>query len=146
MTFRVTITPQARGDIDRNSDWWAVHHSVDQALKWSDAIYDQIESLAEFPESHALSVENDDFPYEIRDKLVGLGDAAATGRSSQFKRTGCWFSLCERSRKIDWHRTMSNLMLMLSSSGDLTARFGRGFTWKNLYRTADFAFSLSWRR
>jgi plasmid stabilization system protein ParE len=46
---------------------------VDQALKWSDAIYDQIESLAEFPESHALSVENDDFPYEIRDKLVGLG-------------------------------------------------------------------------
>lgn len=42
-------------------------------MRWSDAIYDQIETLADFPESNALSVENNDFPYEIRDKLVGLG-------------------------------------------------------------------------
>jgi hypothetical protein len=42
-------------------------------VRWSDAIYDQIETLADFPESNALSVENNDFPYEIRDKLVGLG-------------------------------------------------------------------------
>ena len=73
MTFRVIVLPQARGDIDRNADWWAEHHSVEQALRWSDAIYDQIETLADFPESNSLSAENADFPYAIRDKLVGLG-------------------------------------------------------------------------
>ncbi len=46
MTFRVIVLPKARSDIDRNAD---------------------------FPESNALSAENNDFPYEIRDKLVGLG-------------------------------------------------------------------------
>ena len=73
MSFRVTILPQARRDIDRNADWWAEHHSVEEALRWSDAVYDQLATLAEFPESHGLSAENDDFPYEIRDRLVGLG-------------------------------------------------------------------------
>ena len=73
MSFRVVVLPQARGDIDRNADWWAEHHSVEQAVHWSDAIYDQIETLADFPESHPLSAENGAFPYEIRDRLVGLG-------------------------------------------------------------------------
>ena len=73
MKFTVSILPQARQDIDRNADWWAEHHSVDEALRWTDAIYDQIATLTEFPESHSLSAENDDFPYEIRDMLLGLG-------------------------------------------------------------------------
>lgn len=72
MTFRVIVLPQARRDIDRNADWWAEHHAVEEALRWSDAVYDQIETLADFPESNALSAENDDFPFEIRDKLLGL--------------------------------------------------------------------------
>lgn len=73
MRYRLTVTPRARRDIDRNADWWADHHSIGQALKWSDAIYDQLESLRESPESHSLSAENDQFDYEIREKLVGLG-------------------------------------------------------------------------
>lgn len=73
MKFRVSISPQARRDIDRNTDWWAEHHSVEQALRWSDAVYDQIETLADFPERNGLAAENDDFPYEIRDRLLGLG-------------------------------------------------------------------------
>lgn len=77
MTFRVTILPQALGDIDRNADWWADHHSVEQALRWSDAIFDQLESLRDFPESHSLAEENDEFPYEIRQKLIGLGSRPA---------------------------------------------------------------------
>ena len=36
-------------------------------------VYGQIETLADFPESNGLSAENDEFPYEIRDKLLGLG-------------------------------------------------------------------------
>lgn len=73
MTFRVIVLPQARRDIDRNVAWWAENHSVEQALRWSEAVYDQIETLARFPESNALSAENDEFPYDIRDKLIGLG-------------------------------------------------------------------------
>ena len=73
MTFRVIILPQAHRDIDRNADWWADHHSVEQAVRWSDTVYDQIETLADFPGSNGLSAENDEFPYEIRDKLLGLG-------------------------------------------------------------------------
>ena len=77
MTFRVIILPQARRDIDRNADWWAEHHSTEQALRWSDAMYDQLETLADSAVSNALSAENDDFPYEIRDKLLGLGSRAS---------------------------------------------------------------------
>ena len=73
MRFHVSILTQTRRDIDRKADWWAEYHSVDQALRWSDAVYDQLESLADFPESNGLSAENDDFPFEIRDKVVGLG-------------------------------------------------------------------------
>ncbi len=42
-------------------------------MRWADSVYDQIETLADFPESNGLSAENDEFPYEIRDKLIGLG-------------------------------------------------------------------------
>jgi plasmid stabilization system protein ParE len=73
MRFRVSILPQAIRDVDRNADWWAEHHSVEQALQWSDAVYDQLETLADFPESNGLSAESGEFPYKIRDKLVGLG-------------------------------------------------------------------------
>ncbi|MBX3450416.1 MAG: hypothetical protein KF777_12685 [Planctomycetaceae bacterium] len=38
-----------------------------------DAIQSQLESIVAFPESHSLAAENDEFPYEIRDKLLGLG-------------------------------------------------------------------------
>ncbi len=73
MKFRVSILPQARRDIDRNADGWAEHHSVERALQWSDQVYDQLATLAEFPERNGLSAENGEFPYTIRDKLVGLG-------------------------------------------------------------------------
>lgn len=73
MKNRLTVTPRARRDIDRNADWWADHHSIEQALKWSDAVYDQLESLRDFPESHSLSAENGQFDFEIPEKLVGLG-------------------------------------------------------------------------
>ncbi|REJ90573.1 MAG: hypothetical protein DWQ34_17020 [Planctomycetota bacterium] len=58
MKFSVSILPQARRDTDRNVDWWAENHSVEEALRWSDAVCDQISTLAELPESHGLSAEN----------------------------------------------------------------------------------------
>ncbi len=60
----------------------ARHHSSEQAAIWLDAIQSQLESLTEFPASHSLSAENEDFPYEIRDKLLGLGSRPRTMRST----------------------------------------------------------------
>ena len=36
-------------------------------------MHEQLKTLADFPERHGLSAENDEFPYEIRDKLLGTG-------------------------------------------------------------------------
>lgn len=57
----------------RNAEWWAAHHSSEQAARWLDAVESQLETIVDFPLSHSLSAENDGFPYEIREKLVGLG-------------------------------------------------------------------------
>ena len=73
MKHVVKILPRAEADIERNAQWRADHHSVDQAVKWFLAVRSQILSLDEFSESHSLSYENDEFPHEIREKLVGLG-------------------------------------------------------------------------
>jgi plasmid stabilization system protein ParE len=73
MTYQILILPQAHLDINRNAEWWADHHSIDQAERWADAVYDQIETLDRSPESYAISAENETFSVEIRDKLVGLG-------------------------------------------------------------------------
>jgi plasmid stabilization system protein ParE len=71
--FDVVILPKAEEDIERNARWWAENRDVDQAVKWFFTVRDQISSLKHQPESHGLSAENSDFPYEIRDRLIGLG-------------------------------------------------------------------------
>ena len=71
MSFWLNVTNQARDDITRNAAWWAETHSLDEALKWYDSVYEQLNELLPFPESHALSPENDSFPYELREMLVG---------------------------------------------------------------------------
>jgi plasmid stabilization system protein ParE len=70
---RLIILPQAKEDVRRNAEWWADHHSSEQVARWLDAVESQLETIVDFPMSHSLSAENDAFPYEIREKLVGLG-------------------------------------------------------------------------
>ena len=73
MTYRVRISPLARRDIERNTAWWTREHSAEQAERWFHAIHEQLQTLAQFPQKHALSAENEEFPFELRDKLIGLG-------------------------------------------------------------------------
>jgi plasmid stabilization system protein ParE len=73
MSFALSIAEGAHDDIMRNAVWWAQHHSYDQAIKWRDTIYEQLESLRAMPESHSLAVENPEFAYELRERLVGSG-------------------------------------------------------------------------
>ncbi len=73
MKFRVILLPRAEADIEANAHWWAENHSVVQAARWLSAVHNQLKTLADFPESNGLSAENDEFPYEIRDKFLGLG-------------------------------------------------------------------------
>jgi plasmid stabilization system protein ParE len=73
MIFRVIVLPQAHRDINANAEWWAENHSVDQALRWSETVYDQIAKLETFPDRCPLSAENHELSFEIRDKLVGTG-------------------------------------------------------------------------
>jgi len=71
--FNVVILPRAEEDIERNATWWAENRDAAQAVEWFFTVRRQILSLETMPEIHGLSAENDDFPYEIRDRLIGLG-------------------------------------------------------------------------
>lgn len=73
MRFRVSIKETAHEDIQRNALWWAEHHSVEQAIRWKDAIYRQIRTLETMPKRHPLAPENSKFRYDIDEKPVGLG-------------------------------------------------------------------------
>ena len=44
-----------------------------QAITWKAAVYQQIRKLSQMPERHALAAENASFPFDIREKLVGVG-------------------------------------------------------------------------
>lgn len=77
MKYRVIIHPRAMEDIRRNARWWAEHHSEEQALAWYDSALAALYILDHLPERHAVSRENDDFPYVVRDFLFGLGSRAS---------------------------------------------------------------------
>ena len=72
MNYRVVIHDMAKDDIRRNARWWADKYSRVQAEKWFIQAFDSIEKLSSQPESHPLAIENDDFPFEIRELPFGL--------------------------------------------------------------------------
>ena len=73
MKYHVIMEEPAITEIEQNARWWAEHYSSRQALVWYDAAVDAIYSLESQPERHALSPENQEFDYEIRDLLFGIG-------------------------------------------------------------------------
>ena len=88
MTFQVIVGPIVKEDLSRNANWWADNHSVDQAVKWIDAVELQLRDLALNPERFGYAPENGLFTIEradlqldvrLKDVLVnriGLGTSA----------------------------------------------------------------------
>ena len=74
MTFETQIAEADHDDITRNAVWWAEHHSYDQAIRWRDAIYKQLESLCNAPQRHPFAAESPQFKHDLHEKLVGLGN------------------------------------------------------------------------
>lgn len=74
MNFVVRVHGQAKQDIARNALWWAENHSVDKALEWIDSVESHLQELSENPEKWGLALESGLFAYEIRERLVGLGN------------------------------------------------------------------------
>lgn len=73
MTFRVIITEQAEEEMQASHDWWAENRSKLQADRWYAGLAKAIAELAENPERHGKSRESEQFDYELRDLLFGLG-------------------------------------------------------------------------
>ena len=72
MKRTLVISDRAHQDIERNVLWWAGNNSLTQAIEWQNAVYDQLETIPQLPESYPLASENLKFAYEIREKNVGL--------------------------------------------------------------------------
>ncbi|MEZ6035540.1 MAG: hypothetical protein R3C17_20785 [Planctomycetaceae bacterium] len=70
MTLTLVITERAHQDIERNAVWWARNHSLTQAIDWQEAVYRQIETIPEMPESYPPAPENSTFDEELRQKNV----------------------------------------------------------------------------
>jgi plasmid stabilization system protein ParE len=73
MSYRLVITDDARQQLRDSARWWADHRSADEAARWFDGFDRKIDRLKENPHSHSLAAEDEDFPYELRELLFGLG-------------------------------------------------------------------------
>jgi len=71
--FQVVVGPIAKEDLSRNANWWADNHSVDQAVKWIDAVELQLHDLVPNPERFGYAPENGLFSYPLHQMLVGMG-------------------------------------------------------------------------
>jgi plasmid stabilization system protein ParE len=73
MSLEVRVTEQAHADIERNAHWWAENHSMEQAIRWQDAVYRPLRELALMQESYGIAHESAALGVELRQKVVGLG-------------------------------------------------------------------------
>lgn len=73
MSRPVILTEPAFEHFRRNAQWWATHHSVEQAERWYAGFLKELESLEDNPERCPLARENVNFPYELRELHYGVG-------------------------------------------------------------------------
>jgi hypothetical protein len=74
--YRVILTATARRELYEDAFWWAEHRDSAQAMRWMEGIELAIQSLAIDPHQQPLAPESDQFPFEMRQLLYGLGKRA----------------------------------------------------------------------
>ncbi len=73
MTYRLRVTARAVADADETHTWIAEHGSADQADRWYQGLFKQMETLAKHPTRCPRAAETDKFPEELRQLLYGKG-------------------------------------------------------------------------
>jgi plasmid stabilization system protein ParE len=76
MTRDVLIAERAQQEAQSNHDWWAEHRSAEQAARWYGEFMKAAASLSRNPERCCLAMEDDRFPYELRQLNFGIGRRA----------------------------------------------------------------------
>lgn len=71
MTYRLSVTAHAVADADDAYAWIAEHRSLDQAERWYQGLFKQMETLTRHPLRCPRAAESDKFPEELRELLYG---------------------------------------------------------------------------
>jgi plasmid stabilization system protein ParE len=74
VTYRLRVTARAVGDADAAYTWIAEQHSPDQAERWYQGLFEQMETLTRQPTRCPRAAESDRFPEELRELLYGKRD------------------------------------------------------------------------
>lgn len=72
MTYAVVVTEKAARELEASAQWWARERSVEQAQRWYAGIRAAIATLAEQPQRCPQAIEQEDFPYALRELYYGL--------------------------------------------------------------------------
>src|SRR5215218_1789295 len=73
MSYRITYSNRAEGDIRQTMEWWRDNRSRVQAARWIEEIFPAIEMLSDDPERFPLAPETDLHPGGLRQFLFGVG-------------------------------------------------------------------------
>jgi plasmid stabilization system protein ParE len=71
VTYRLRVTARAVADADEAYAWIAEHLSPDQAERWYQGLFKQMETLTRHPTRCPRAAESDKFPEELRQLLYG---------------------------------------------------------------------------
>ena len=73
MNYQVVVADRAAMELESAARWWAEHRSIAQSERWYDGFVQTIFNLAQSPERCSLARESNQFPFEIRQLVYGLG-------------------------------------------------------------------------
>jgi plasmid stabilization system protein ParE len=71
VTYRLRVTARAVADADESYAWIVEHASLDQAERWYQGLFKQMETLTKHPTRCPRVAESDKFPEELRQLLYG---------------------------------------------------------------------------
>ena len=71
MKYRVKLARRAKDDRERAFEWYSTNYSGEFASRWLIGVTQAIESLSVDPYRYPTAIENDFFPFELRELLYG---------------------------------------------------------------------------